>query len=96
MKVKITKESYCGNVVIPPNDYWVSLHASSGCFYLSAGNQDIKIKAICRSRKAKVKVSSVYLVGGAKGTSSIVYADPKLGEWVAMLETESRDGPKRD
>ncbi|MEO5970197.1 MAG: hypothetical protein ABIQ95_09745 [Bdellovibrionia bacterium] len=86
MRLKIAKAAQCGNVIIPANDYWVSLNAEAGEILLSAGGKDIRLKALRRRSTAKTKTTSVQFFSGGGRTWSLVFLAPKFGEWVAFID----------
>ena len=86
MRVKIPKNAVSGNVVIPSNDYWVSLNSEAGEIMLSAGGKDLRLKALRRRSTAKTKTTSVQFFSGGGRTWSLIYIAPKYGEWVAFID----------
>jgi hypothetical protein len=48
MNITISKAAVCGNVQIPPTEYWVSFNAAEGVMTLSAGGKDHRGRAQSR------------------------------------------------
>jgi hypothetical protein len=86
MRLKIGKAAQCGNVVIPANDYWVSLNSEAGEITLSAAGKDIRLKALRRRATAKSKTTSIQFFCGGGRTWSLVFLTPKFGEWVSFID----------
>jgi uncharacterized membrane protein len=86
MRIRITKNAQCGTVQLPANEYWVSLNAEAGEICLSATGKDVRIKALKRKSAVKTKTTSVQFFSGGGKTWSLVFVNPKAGEWVAFIE----------
>ena len=86
MRIKFAKNASCGNVIIPANDYWVSLNSEAGEMTLSAGGKDIRLKAIRRRSTVKTKTTSVQFFSGGGKTWSLIFIAPKYGEWISLID----------
>jgi hypothetical protein len=86
MNITISKAAVCGNVQIPPTEYWVSFNAAEGVMTLSAGGKDIRIKATRRRAAGKSKTTSIQFYSGGGKTWSLIVDAPKVGEWVSFIE----------
>jgi hypothetical protein len=53
---------------------------------LLAGGKDIRVKALRRRSSVKTKTTSVQFYSGGGRTWSLLFIDPKYGEWISMIE----------
>lgn len=85
MKIAVKANAKCGDAVIPPGDYVVSLN-DQGQIQLTGHGQDYKVQAIrkpCKGER-KVRTTSVnfYSLGGPTWTLAVIC--PR-GEFTAFL-----------
>ena len=86
MRIRILKNSTCGSIEVPANEYWVSFNHIAGEFALLAGGKDLKIKGTKRRSVSKAKSSSIQFYKGGGKVWSLIANVPQHGEWVALIE----------
>ncbi len=90
MKVTISRDAICAKVAVPAGEYMVALATDTQQMILTGGGKQVKIPAVRRRSSAKTKVVTVTFYSGGGNQWSLVVSTPKFGEWIAMMELESR------
>jgi hypothetical protein len=86
MRITLSKDATCGKVTLAKGEYWVTLVAEASQIQMLAGGKTFKIPAVRRRAKIRGKTVQVSFYSGGGSQWSLVIADPKKGEWIALIE----------
>lgn len=92
MKITLTSDATCGNVMIPKGEYLVALLPDMGQINLAGGGKDYKIPAVRRRTAGRTRITTISFYSGGGRTWSLVVSTPKNGEWVAFIEYAGTKG----
>jgi hypothetical protein len=86
LRITLSRNATCGKVTLEKGEYWVALQAEASQIQLLAGGRTFKVPAVRRRAKVRGKTVQVSFYSGGGPQWSLVVADPKMGEWIALIE----------
>ena len=89
--IRIERDALCGNTIVPPGEYTVSVRADTRQINLEGQGRDIELNAVGRPTKGVVRSLAVQFSSSGGGNCwTLVVKTPKMGEYMAEVTYEEK------